>query len=351
MISLRNVSISMGDFSFNSVNLEIGKGEYFVILGPSGGGKTVLLEVIAGLRAIKSGEVWINGQNASQLSPEKRKVGYVPQDYVLFPFLDVYDNIAFGPREINCPGMDVSQNVNYLANLLGISQLLTRNVHSLSGGEKQRISLARALALSPKVLLLDEPLSNLDMQTAKYLRMELKRIHNELNVTIIHVTHNQSEAEELADRIGILNLGKLEQVGQPEEIFFYPENAIVSDFIGTPNILKCDNCHTVGQGLVEADCEGLSIILAHDTDEPVRRVAIFPRDIYISKTPPAGQSLNRFIGTITRIKPTGSTVKLDIRVGDRTLFSEIPMAKFDDMELIAGQEIFLSLKLHRIRIS
>ena len=351
MISLRNVSIAMGDFSLNSINLEIGNGEYFVILGPNGGGKTVLLEIIAGLRFIKSGEVWINGQNASQLSPEKRKVGYVPQDYVLFPFLNVYDNIAFGPKEINCPGMDVSQNVNYLADLLGISHLLTRDVRSLSGGEKQRVSIARALALSPKVLLLDEPLSNLDMQTAKYLRVELKRVHNELGVTMIHVTHNQSEAEELADRIGILNLGKLEQVGQPEEIFFYPENAIVSDFIGTPNILKCSNYHPIGQGLVEADCEGLNIIIAHDTDEPVRRIAIFPRDIYISKTPPAGQSLNHFNGTITGIKPMGSTILLDVRVDDHTLFSEMPLARFDDMGLIVGQEIFLSLKLHRIRIS
>ena len=351
MISLRNVSMAMGDFSLNSLNLEIRKGEYFVILGPNGAGKTVLLEVIAGLRPIKSGEVWINSQNASRLTPEKRKVGYVPQDYVLFPFLNVYDNIAFGPREINCPGMDVSQNVNYLADLLGISHLLTRNVRSLSGGEKQRISIARALALSPKVLLLDEPLSNLDMQTAKYLRTELKRVHTELGVTMIHVTHNQSEAEELADRIGILNLGKLEQVGQPEEIFFYPENAIVSDFIGTPNILKCSDCHPVGQGLVETDCEGLRIILAHDTDEPVRRIAIFPRDIYIYKTPQAGQSLNHFKGTITGIKPMGSTVKVDVKVGDHTFFSELPVATFNDMNLAVGQEAFLSLKLHRIRIS
>ena len=351
MISLRNVSLSMGDFSLNSINLEIQKGEYFVILGPNGAGKTVLLEVIAGLRPIKSGEVWINSQNASRLTPEKRKVGYVPQDYVLFPFLNVYDNIAFGPREVNCPGMDISQNVNHLADLLGISHLLTRNVRSLSGGEKQRISIARALALSPKVLLLDEPLSNLDMQTAKYLRVELKRVHNELGVTMIHVTHNQYEAEELADRIGILNLGTLEQIGPPDEVFFYPENAFVSDFIGAPNILKCSNCHPVGQGLVEADCEGLGVILPHDTDEPVKRIAIFPRDIFISKTQPADQSLNRFKGTLIGIKPLGSTVKLDVKVNDHTFFSEMPLNLVNDMELTVGQEIFLSLKLHRIRIS
>lgn len=350
MINLKNVSITMGDFSLTSINLEIGKGEYFVVLGPNGAGKTVLLEVMAGLRTPKTGEVWINGQDATQLSPEKRKIGYVPQDYVLFPFLNVYDNIAFGLREVNCPGLAVDENVNRLVQLLGISHLLKRSVRSLSGGEKQRIALARALVLSPKVLLLDEPLSNLDLQTAKYLRVELKRVHHELGVTMVHVTHNQSEAEELANRIGVLNLGKLEQVGRPEEVFFYPGNAIVSDFIGTPNILNCDSCRTVGQGLVEADCGGLRIILPHDDDEPVRRIALFPRDIYISERPPPGPSLNRFKGTLIEIKPMGATVRLDVKVDDHTLFTEMPLDLFNDMELAVGQEIFLILKLRRIKI-
>jgi molybdate/tungstate transport system ATP-binding protein len=350
MINLKNVCVAMGDFKLNSINLEIGKGEYFVILGPSGAGKTVLLEVMAGLRSLKSGEVWINGNNATQLSPEKRKIGYVPQDYVLFPFLNVYDNIAFGLREVNCPGLDVDKNVKRLVELLGISHLLKRNVRTLSGGEKQRISLARALVLSPKVLLLDEPLSNLDLQTAKYLRVELKRVHHELGVTMVHVTHNQSEAEELADQIGVLNLGKLEQVGRPEEVFFYPENAIVSDFIGTPNILNCDSCRPIGQGLVEADCSGLRIIIPHDEDEPVKRIAIFPRDIYISEKPPPGPSLNRFKGKLIEIKPMGSTVRLNVSVGNHILFSEMPLDIFNDMELDEDQEIFLILKLRRIRI-
>jgi molybdate/tungstate transport system ATP-binding protein len=234
--------------------------------------------------------------------------------------------------------------------LLGISQLLTRNVCTLSGGEKQRISLARALVLSPKVLLLDEPLSNLDLQTAKYLRVELKRVHHELGVTMVHVTHNQSEAEELADRIGVLNLGKLEQVGRPEEVFYYPENAIVSDFIGTPNILNCDGCRPIGRGLVEADCDGLRIILPHDEDEPVKRIALFPRDIYISEKPPPGPSLNRFKGKLIEIKPMGSTVRLDIMVGNHTLFSEMAIDPFNDMKIATGQEIFLILKLRRIKI-
>ena len=340
----------MGDFKLSSVNLEIGKGEYFVILGPSGAGKTVILEVIAGLRSIKSGEVWINDKDATLLAPEKRKIGYVPQDYVLFPFLDVYDNIAFGLREVNCAGLDVKKSVDRLVQLLGISHLLERDVRTLSGGEKQRISLARALVLSPKVLLLDEPLSNLDLQTAKYLRVELKRVHHELGVTMVHVTHNQSEAEELADRIGVLNLGKLEQVGSPEEIFFYPENAIVSDFLGTPNILDCDFCRPLSPGLVEVDCAGLRITLPHDEEEHVKRIALFPRDIYISGKSPPRPLLNRFRGILVEVKPMGSIMRLGVKVDGHVLYSEMPTNLFDDMNLSVGQEVHIILKLRRIRI-
>jgi ABC-type sugar transport system ATPase subunit len=350
MINLKNICVTMGDFSLKSINLDIGKGEYFVILGPSGAGKTVILEVIAGLRAPACGEVWINGDNATQFAPETRKIGYVPQDNVLFPFLNVYDNIAFGLREVNCPGLPVDESVTRLANLLGISNLLGRNVRALSGGEKQRIALARALVLSPKVLLLDEPLSALDLKTAKYLRVELKRIHRELGVTMVQVTHNQSEAEELADRIGILNAGKLEQVGRAEEVFFYPKNGIVSDFIGTPNILSCDSCRPLGQGLIEADCGGLRIVLPHDDDETVRRIVLFPRDIYISEKPPPGPTLNRFKGILTEIQPMGGTIRLGCKVDGHILFSEIPADLFEDMKLAIGQEIYLILKLRRIRI-
>lgn len=349
MIKLKNLSLQLGNFALKDVNLTIGDGEYFVILGPTGAGKTVLIECIAGLHRIRCGEIWVDETDITHLSPEERNLGYVPQDYVLFPFLSVYENIAFGIKKSEQSKTERQERVSKLANLLAISNLLDRNVYSLSGGEKQRVALARALAPSPKILLLDEPLSSLDLQTSKYLRMELRRIHRELGVTTLHITHNQVEAEEIADRIAIINSGRLEQIGRPQEIFFYPESQIVSDFIGALNILDCKRCRSLGEGLIEADCGGLRIVLPHD-GESVERIALFPRDVYVSDTPPPGPQVNRFKGTVASIKPLGSIVRLEVKVGENTLLAEMPHDVFEDMDLAIGKEVFLKLKLRRIRV-
>ncbi len=174
--------------------------------------------------------------------------------------------------------------------------------------------------------MLDEPLSNLDLQTGKHLRLELKRIHQELKVTIIHVTHNQLEAEEISDQIAVISNGKIVQVGPPEEVFFYPENPDVSDFIGKPNILKCDTCRRVGQGLVEVECGSLHIIVPHDEDTPVTRIAIFPNDIYISDIPFPGQLINRFKGAVTEINKLGDRVEIGFKVYGQSLRSEVRLA-------------------------
>lgn len=349
MIEIKNLSLHLGSFSLKDISLTVGDREYFIILGPTGAGKTVLLECIAGLHNIKQGEIWVDQDEVTHLTPEERNTGYVPQDYVLFPFLNVAENIEFGLRQTSCTKTETKEQVKTLANLLGISQLLNRDTRSLSGGEKQRVALARALAPSPKILLLDEPLSGLDLQTSKYLRPELLRIHRELGVTTLHITHNQMEAEEMADRIAILNMGRLEQVGRPQEVFFFPESEIVSDFIGALNILNCDYCRTLGQGLMEVNCKGLRIILPHDGDS-VQRIALFPRDIYISDTQPPGPQVNRFKGTITSIKPSSATVRLEVKVGENTLRAEMPRDIFEDMDLTVDKEVFLILKLRRIRV-
>ena len=348
MIGIKNLSVELGDFYLKNISLDINDGEYFVILGPTGAGKTVLLECIAGLHRIRQGEVWLNGTNATRLTPEERNMGYVPQDCVLFPFLNVSNNIAFGLKQANYSKTDREDRVKVLAELTGISHLLARDTQNLSGGEKQRVALARALAVSPRVLLLDEPLCNLDLQTAKYLRLELKRIHKELGITTLHVTHNLDEAEEIADRIAVIHNGSVEQVATPDEVFFYPKSEAVSNFIGAPNILDCDHCRELEHGVVEANCGGLPIIIAHEGNS-VDRIALLPRDIYVSDTWPPGPGVNRFRGTIKEIKVFGDSVRLEISAGTNNLVAEVPYHVFEEMNLEVGKEVFLILKLRRIR--
>ncbi|MFZ2799415.1 MAG: ABC transporter ATP-binding protein [Syntrophorhabdus sp.] len=349
MISIRNISANAGSFILKDINLEIKDGEYFVVVGPTGSGKTILLECLAGLQRLRGGEILISGKNITPVPPERRELGYVPQDYALFPFLDVRENIIFGLQPKKISKQELEKKVSSLANLLSIHHLLDRNVRTLSGGEKQRVAIARALAISPKVLLLDEPMGSLDVRTAKYLRLELKRYHEELGITTIHVTHNLIEAEEMAERMAILHMGQIEQVGTPDEVFFYPKSPFVADFIGTPNILDCDYYNDIGHGLIEAVCGGVPIILPHH-DGPVRKLTLLPRDVYVTTRTPPGPGINRFRGTVMEITPFSSLMKLTIKVGEINLLAELPQDIFEEMDIRTGHEVHLILKLRSLRV-
>jgi ABC-type Fe3+/spermidine/putrescine transport system ATPase subunit len=348
MIEIRGLSLSLGEFHLEDINLSIGDAEYFVILGPTGAGKTVLMECIAGIHRIRQGEIWLDGDEITRLAPEERNVGYVPQDYVLFPFLNVFQNITFGLRESKRAGDGIQDRVNELAGLTGIAHLLHRDTRSLSGGEKQRVALARALAPSPGILLLDEPLGALDQRTAKYLRLELRRIHRELRLTTVHITHDLTEALEMADRVAVIRSGRVEQVAPPEEMLFSPESDGVADFIGMPNILDCDYCRDLGQGIIEVGCGGLKLTVPHEGG-PVRKVAILPRHIYISETRPPGLSVNGFDGVITSIEPAANTVRIRVQVVNNNFLVEIPSYIFEEMSLAVSQDVFLILRMRRIR--
>ena len=342
-IELKNIS----KYICQDVSLKTLDKELLVLLGPNGAGKTTLLNIIAGLVDYK-GSVLFDNLPVDKLSTSKREIGYLFQDLVLFPHLDVASNIAYGLRAKGGPLPQIKSRVEELLQFLKIKHLSSRYPKHLSGGEKQRVALARALALSPKVLLLDEPLSSLDAQTAKYLRTELRQLQKELGITTIYVTHDLIEAEEVADRIAIICNGHIEQVATPEEVFFYPRNKRVSDFIGAPNILNCDYCRSVGRGIVEVNCGGLSIIVPHDGNS-LQRIALFPRDIYVSDTKPPGPRVNRFEGTITGIKSADDAVRLEVKAGENSLLAEMSHGIFEDMDLTVGREVFLILKLRRIR--
>ena len=236
MISLHNVSKKMGDFYLDNISLDIFDNEYFVLLGPTGAGKTVVLEIISGMYKPDTGTVWINNKDVNRAVPEARHIGFVYQDYMLFPNLDVKDNIIFPLTIKKTPVKVMEEKLIKMTDLLNISGLLKRSPTTLSGGEQQRVALARALINEPQVLLLDEPLSALDPRSKEIFQQELKIIHQETKTTTIHITHDFNEAFLLADRIGIMQTGKLIEVGDSEELFKRPKSSFVAEFLGMENI-------------------------------------------------------------------------------------------------------------------
>lgn len=220
----------------SSISLEIEEGEFVVLVGPSGCGKSTLLRIIAGLDNPTSGEVAINGRSATGLLPKERGVAMVFQSYALYPHLSVYDNMAFALKMAKQPKAEIEKAVNKSAQILGITQLLDRRPSQLSGGQRQRVAIGRAIVRSPKLFLLDEPLSNLDAGLRVHMRHEFARLHRELSTTMIYVTHDQVEAMTLADRIVVLNHGKIEQIGTPDEIYSRPNNLFVAGFLGSPRM-------------------------------------------------------------------------------------------------------------------
>ena len=238
VVAINNLSLQFDTFALQKVNLELKKGEYKVLLGPTGGGKTVLLETILGLHRPQSGEIKINEKVINELLPEERNIGYVPQDYSLFPNMTVKENISFGPRLRGVQEQQICTKVKELTTLMGIEHLSNRYIANLSGGEKQRVAMARALAIEPEVLILDEPLSALDEGRRSELAAELKRIQRSVNGTFLHVCHNLDEAAQVADTVAIINQGQIIQDGTIWDVLYKPKTAFIAKFTGTQNVFS-----------------------------------------------------------------------------------------------------------------
>jgi ABC-type sugar transport system ATPase subunit len=231
MIRTEEISFSIGSFQLQRLSIKIAKGEYFILLGPPGSGKTIFLECLCGLKKIDSGRIYIDERDVTNIEPRARGIGYVPQDYALFPHLSVEQNIAFGLRAHSYKRKETQTKTIQTAELLDIQRLLSRKIHGLSGGEKQRVALARALVLQPKVLLLDEPVCALDEVTRQEVCAQLLSIQRRLSLTTIHVSHNLEEAFTVADRAAILNVGVIQQVGRMDELVNKPGSEFVAHFM------------------------------------------------------------------------------------------------------------------------
>ena len=243
--------------ALDAVSLDVEQGEFIALLGPSGCGKTTLLRSIAGFIEPDSGDIFIDGQAMAKRRPNERPVNTVFQHYALFPHYTVFDNIAFGPRRRNTPESEIRTRVAEALKVVNMEDFAGRFPAQLSGGQQQRVALARAIINRPKVLLLDEPLGALDLKLRKHMQMELKRLHKALGITFVFVTHDQEEALSMADRIAVMQAGKVLQIGTGEDIYLRPNSRYVADFIGEANLLPC---HVTPSGTVEVKDDGMVVM-------------------------------------------------------------------------------------------
>jgi multiple sugar transport system ATP-binding protein len=328
----------------DDVDLEVADGDFVVLLGPSGCGKTTLLRCLAGLEKVDSGRVVIGGRDATDLPPRRRRIAMVFQSYAVFPHLKIYDNIAFGLRMQKEPKKAIRERVDSAASLLHIEDLLDRYPSQISGGQRQRVAVARAIATKADVLLMDEPLSNLDALLRMEMRAELKALLQKLGATTIYVTHDQVEALSMGDRIAVMNAGRIVQLDSPLAVYDHPADTYVGGFIGTPpmNFLSAEVSPNAGTPV--AKVSGGSFSLGVEAASLVgRKLILGIRAESIVVEPEPGDSLIQ--ATVVVVEPLGSHNLLTVRTGEDMLKVSTPPHLFPD----PGSSVWLRLEPHRIR--
>lgn len=343
-IAIDNIHKSYGNFkALNGVSLTIENGELAALLGPSGSGKTTLLRIIAGLELPDSGVIHLHDEEATSLSAARRGIGFVFQHYALFRHMTIFENVAFGLRvlrgKLRPSRSEIRARVEELLSLVQLDSYARMYPDQLSGGQRQRVALARALAVRPRLLLLDEPFSALDAKVRKELRNWLRRIHDELHVTTILVTHDQEEALEVTDRVAILNQGTLEQFGTPQQIYDHPISAFVYNFLGNVNLFH----GRLLADLSTAARSGQSNATAFSDIGFVR-----PHEFDVFRTPPEGR--RALVASIERVHAAGPQIRLEVKVNELSslVAVDISRAQCRDLDLAEGQQIFLSPQAIRV---
>jgi len=349
MIRLENLHVRVGDFDLRDISLEVPKGGYALIIGPTGSGKTTLLEAVAGHARLQSGRVFMHDDEVTDLPPERRGLGFVYQQYHLFPHLSVRDNIGYGLRRPGNGGNGsaAGTRIGELAELLAITPLLDRTVRGLSGGEQQRVALARALAPRPSILLLDEPFAAVDPATRLVLRRELRDLHEREGITTLQVTHDFDEALRLGDLVAVLSEGRIAQSGRPEEVFRYPNSAFVARFVGTGNVIAgtVERKEPGGapgpfRGVFRGDTLALDVVA--EREGPTHAV-IRPEDIVLSLTPHPDSARNHMTGRVVRLERSGPVTLVHLDVG-RQLLASLTTASVEELGLQAGITVIVAFK-------
>ena len=314
----------------DDLTLEVDDKEFLVLVGPSGCGKTTALRCIAGLEEVTSGEIYIGDRLVNDVSPKDRDIAMVFQNYALYPHMNVYDNMAFGLKLRKFPRAEIQRRVNESADMLGLRALLHRKPRELSGGQRQRVALGRAIVREPKVFLMDEPLSNLDAKLRVQTRAELIKLHRRLGITTIYVTHDQTEAMTMGDRIAVLDDGKMQQVDTPLELFNHPANIFVAGFIGSPAMNFLPATLDSENGRLYVNAAPLRLRLPDSQAGTVRdrvgKQVIFgvrPDDIYDQALTPPLDQVSAAVVTVDVTEPMGSTVYAYLTAGEHSLVADL----------------------------
>jgi sulfate/thiosulfate transport system ATP-binding protein len=347
-IEVRNLHKAFGDFvALDDVSLEVPGGELVALLGPSGSGKTTLLRIIAGLEPADAGTIHFHGEDATGQPVRERQVGFVFQHYALFRHMSVFENVAFGlrvrPRGQRPSEAEIRDTVMSLLHLVQLDMLAKRRPSELSGGQRQRVALARALAVKPKVLLLDEPFGALDAKVRKELRRWLRRLHEEMHVTSVFVTHDQEEALEVADRVVIMNEGKVEQSGRPEEVYEHPATPFVYGFLGDVNLFR----GRVHQGRINVGECALDALEWVGSSDQQAVAYVRPYDVELS-TQRVGSSA--FEAVVRHIRAFGPLVRVELDLVDMgtTIEAHLPRDEFEALGTAKGDRVYVAARKARV---
>ena len=347
-IEVQGVRKTFGDFiALRDVSFQVPKGELVALLGPSGSGKTTLLRIIAGLEAADQGSVLFHGEDATDRSVRDRQVGFVFQHYALFRHMSVFENIAFGlrvrPRRLRPSEQEIHTRVHALLKLVQLDWLADRYPPQLSGGQRQRVALARALAVQPQVLLLDEPFGALDAKVRKELRRWLRRLHDEMHITSVFVTHDQEEALEVADRVVIMNEGRVEQIGTPAEVYDHPATPFVYHFLGNVNLFH-GRIHEGRARIGEIELEAPEHADARD----IPAVGyVRPHDIEVTRSRNGTAAIE---ATISYIHPIGPLVHIELTGCDSGNLIEVALSKdrYQELGFQEGERVFVTPRKLRV---
>jgi sulfate transport system ATP-binding protein len=344
-IAIQHVTKRFGDFvALDDVSVDVPHGSLVALLGPSGSGKTTLLRIIAGLETADSGAIHYENEDATDRSPRDRNVGFVFQHYALFRHMSVFENVAFGLRVRKWKRPAIEQRVNELLRLIQLDGLGAQMPSQLSGGQRQRVALARALAAAPKVLLLDEPFGALDAKVRQELRQWLRRLHDEIHVTSVFVTHDQEEAFEVADRVVVMNHGRIEQVGTPQEVFEQPANGFVMDFLGNVNVFhgRVEGGRALLHGGFEVEYPDYQ-----EREAKPATVYVRPHELEIDRNPSDRASL---AAHVVRINSAGVAVKVELAARDFGVVLHVVLSqeRYAELGLHAGDAVFVFPKRARV---